>query len=578
MKNIVLAVTIYLILLLNVLLVAGQFRDHDEPVCSIDHEVGVCSNAQDPTLSTHLKIKAVCVQTGAFINGRPQGKCVPLENLSEQVPDMYCCFTSSAPAVGYYHFRDVSYMTDSTLLSLSTDAGISCSAGAMIDYHMCSSSVDHDADGYCLGSGCDVSDRDCNDNAYFCRSECDDINPVEGCFDFCNDEDNDGACAPTNLRPSSSELSAAEWGIPAVNDYFDTIDDFYYANFRVEADKVRYTDFVPCDDPSCSRTAAYPNCCCCHDAASEECCDTTNRADGPCGDRPTYINSTEPFRYCGVLRSGEIAGQPFDDVFYSPNPDPWIAERKWFDIPFDCDDADANIDPFTPEGESEGSCNMIDDDCDGEIDECSPFIPEGYMNRQYKFNYDYPPLEEPERRDEDDADDTDDADDDWIDWEGPVVVLGGPVPESLYIEETGRAMGWITGKATGEDADTVEDDIVVQPQERRCIYSGPFSGCQILDYDGDGYKNFIFRCPDCNDCDDHNVSINPGADDEDPNGPTTPDMNCNGFAGDTLDSDSDGIPDIFDQCNSNPGTNPYGHDGCEYIVDDAGSNIPGWSN
>ncbi|MFH1064298.1 MAG: hypothetical protein V1729_04420, partial [Candidatus Woesearchaeota archaeon] len=87
---------------------------------------------------------------------------------------------------------------------------------------------------------------------------------------------------------------------------------------------------------------------------------------------------------------------------------------------------------------------------------------------------------------------------------------------------------------------------------------------------------------DCNDLDAH---INPGF-----SGCTngimedgtvclaTEDYNCNGVAGETLDSDSDGIPDSFDKCNSNPGSNPYGSDGCEYISDGSGSNIPGWSS
>ncbi len=53
------------------------------------------------------------------------------------------------------------------------------------------------------------------------------------------------------------------------------------------------------------------------------------------------------------------------------------------------------------------------------------------------------------------------------------------------------------------------------------------------------------------------------------------DYNCNGIAGEFIDADNDGIPDIFDGEIADPGNNPYGPDGRQYSTDN--NNLPGWN-
>ena len=49
-------------------------------------------------------------------------------------------------------------------------------------------------------------------------------------------------------------------------------------------------------------------------------------------------------------------------------------------ISFDCNDYDGFVNPGIQEGKSAEHCNLIDDDCDGEIDECSETASTGTMD------------------------------------------------------------------------------------------------------------------------------------------------------------------------------------------------------
>jgi hypothetical protein len=110
---------------------------------------------------------------------------------------------------------------------------------------------------------------------------------------------------------------------------------------------------------------------------------------------------------------------------------------------------------------------------------------------------------------------------------------------------------------------------------RSCIYRSPFVGCQVLDSDGDTFKNASFGCPDCTDCNDANQDIYPGATDDVVNGI---DENCNGVGGEMLNSDADAVPDRFDWCiGEDTLVGPITPFGCWYSVGLGHDSLPHWS-
>ena len=107
-----------------------------------------------------------------------------------------------------------------------------------------------------------------------------------------------------------------------------------------------------------------------------------------------------------------------------------------------------------------------------------------------------------------------------------------------------------------------------------------------MDKDNDGYKDVSYRCPECTDCNDYDNWINPGQ--PDCEGPNRDDgincdgldNNCNKENDEMLDSDLDGISDVFDVCSEHGARpDPIDYHGCWYNTMYEGTdlqNLDGW--
>lgn len=255
----------------------------------------------------------------------------------------------------------------------------------------------------------------------------------------------------------------------------------------------------------------------------------------------------------------------FKDVISNFNKN-WKPGQKTF---YDCDDKNEAITPFIDEN---NSCNFIDDDCDGKVDECSrPVMLVGTLV-------------------------------------GLSGLVGGSEPPKVEIKNP--SPGSLGASGIGEIAsNSVLEDMVKEEEVRapvykyECVYIKDFVGCREWDYDQDGYMNSSFGCPDCYDCNDNDKKINPGVADCDAGvNCDLIDNNCNGLVDDMVDVDSDGIIDVVagtemyskkpflfftDICIGESITNPLNPSGCWYSVGTARGafglplipidNIPNWS-
>jgi len=419
-----------------------------------------------------------CRSYGRFTNA--SGTCFEL-SCTEDINCIYAEGRLNNVALKNYEYcsRD-SGLCNPIVCSQDSD----CMLGSACKNNYCSHLYDHDQDGL-LGSV--ISDGslytgagyDCDDNHYFCTTDCATQKP--GCETFCTDKDNDGACEEV-LRPLGSDILAAG---AAGADYKSQIDLWYLRMFNVQ-----YSDYISFDDTSCKDKA--DNIECCNTCTGEMCSNTPHM----CG--------TKESKYVGnVLYPGE--------TYDSSKLDSWIGSEKGFSN-FDCNDNDPTINPFSIE---DNSCNFIDDDCDKQVDECSDWLPPASWERSSP-----PPA-------------------------GSGAAVIGPVPESTQVKETGKNM--LTGMPVADRPVTIpieELQAIFGIRSRSCVYKQDFKGCHVLDFDGDGYKNASFGCPDCTDCNDFDANIHPGAIDKS----SSVDMNCNGVSGEMVDDDSDGIYDNWDDC------------------------------
>jgi hypothetical protein len=213
---------------------------------------------------------------------------------------------------------------------------------------------------------------------------------------------------------------------------------------------------------------------------------------------------------------------------------------------WDCDDNNANRNLSNIE---DNSCNHVDDDCDGQVDECSDWLPPADWDRHSPVlgvNYTG----------------------DNAQTIGYSVV--GIVPESGAVEETGdnkitgfAPKGQGGGQQTSSQAPSPQMQLTALRKNRSCVYipefNKDFKGCHVWDFDGDGFKNASFGCVDCIDCNDFNDVIKPDAMDDTND---RIDQNCNGVDGEMGDGDHDGIPDSFDICDTPGLDKPIDYRGC----------------
>ncbi len=189
-------------------------------------------------------------------------------------------------------------------------------------------------------------------------------------------------------------------------------------------------------------------------------CETKDPCDGIDNDGDGYYD--EDLAADEVIRPWfpDADGDGFGDVDFVVNPPIWAcaAPGDRVNNNLDCDDTDAGINPDAPE-----TCNGIDDDCDGEVDDG---VGETYFT---------------------------DADGDGFgDADAPVVACEQP-----------------SGTAT-DDADCDDTDAATHPGAEE-VCDGADNDCdgvlpddETVDADGDG-------SPLCADCDDTDAATHPGA-------------------------------------------------------------------
>lgn len=193
----------------------------------------------------------------------------------------------------------------------------------------------------------------------------------------------------------------------------------------------------------------------------------------------------------------------------------------------DCDDNNANVNP----GTSEVECNLIDDDCDGVVDECS---------------------------------------DTGSGTSSEMPMIASSDFQSSGVPDSAKALESVLAGGLLEQSSSVPKPVSRDKVE--CVYTTKYQGCQHWDADGDGYLNASFGCPDCNDCNDNDSSVHPGADDS---GSDKVDENCNGITGEGADKDGEGIPDDWDVCDTEGSVNPINASGCWHST--VNNNLDGWS-
>ncbi|MFN7147557.1 MAG: MopE-related protein, partial [Myxococcota bacterium] len=178
---------------------------------------------------------------------------------------------------------------------------------------------------------------DDDDDAYSADVDCDDTDPDvhPGASEVCDlrDQDCDG-------RVDEDAVDAARW---YSDDDGDGVGDDY--GFTRSCDPVpdTLTTGGDCDDGDADvHPGALERC----NGVDDDCDDATDEGDLP--DEPTWHRDAD----------GDGYGDPGDAVIVCDAPEGYVADAT------DCDDTDATISPAGTE-----TCDDLDEDCDGLVDE-----------------------------------------------------------------------------------------------------------------------------------------------------------------------------------------------------------------
>lgn len=360
--------------------------------------------------------------------------------------------------------------------------------------------IDGDGDGYgnpaspvwacSLPTGYVSNSEDCDDG---------NVNVYPGAVEICNtiDDDCDGDIDEGVLNTYYADADGDGYGNPAITQMACTTPPGYVSNGD------------DCDDTN-------PNV---NPGARELCNEIDDDCDGQMDE------DVQTIYYADLDNDGY--GDPANTILDCRPPAGYV------DNAMDCDDTDPNVNPSITE-----TCNLIDDDCDGDIDE-------GVQLTFY-------------------------ADTDGDGFGSPtstILACTAPPGYTGNNDDCDDANAAVNPSAT-EVCNEVDDDCdgVVDEGVQLLFY---------LDQDGDGYGNPMITILACSapqgyssnndDCEDTNANIHPGAQEL----CNSLDDNCNGQIDEDFDLDGDGYGPCNGDCNDlNPSIHPGAPELCNNLDDD----------
>jgi hypothetical protein len=194
-------------------------------------------------------------------------------------------------------------------------------------------------------------DSDGADGVAWGGDDCDDTDPAVhvGGTETCNGVDDDCDELLDGDDPDVDPQSFPDW-------YLDLDADGYGVNVLVAASTCTPPAFTASNTLDCDDTRALVS-----PEAAEACNGRDDDCDGAIDEEATADVVT--WYYDG---DGDGAGDPLNTLVDQCIPP---ADEPWTDLGGDCDDADPTRGPLAPE-----TCNAIDDNCDGLIDDEDPSI------------------------------------------------------------------------------------------------------------------------------------------------------------------------------------------------------------
>jgi len=351
-------------------------------------------------------------------------------------------------------------------------------------------------------------------------SDCDDgdsaVNPAA--TELCDGIDND--CDGTTDEDDAS--GAGTW---YADDDGDGYGDLSTTDTSCSAPTGYVADSSDCDDGDSAVNPAATEAC---DGIDNDCDGTVDEASA--SDAPTWYADTD----------GDGYGDPGHATVSCNRPAGFVADSS------DCDDGDSAVNPAATE-----SCDSIDNDCDGTVDEADASDASSWYA-------------------DDDGDSYGDASDSTIACDQP----SGTVADSSDCDDGDSAVNPVaTELCDGVDNDcdgTVDDDDPSVADQTTWYADG----------DADGYGDDAGATAACEqpsgyatyggDCDDSDPAYNPGATEDDCTDPA--DYNCDGATGYT-DTDGDGFAACEDCDDLDAAVNPTATELCDGVDNDCDGTV-----